>query len=363
MLLDAQCNQSVIVINGNPLDMRRSNLRLSTSKDTNGYKVCSQCKDNKPISEYWTKKGKHIPQCNICCRARYRERTKLLSARSETEIKDAQERYRQQYPTKKCRRCERLQPLDNFYTLRRAKSGYAELCKDCGDKLSNETSQGMNARLPSEITESLVSKACTRCQEVKAPRDFYPCASVRSGLSPNCKKCYAERNALNRARNAAVFAELKSGCCCGYDDPRALDFAHVSRDSKVKTISGKPINPSRLVGERLADELGFLRLLCRICHSYETMDENAELRSGSYSANRTRERSASFYELVNDEKEAIGENYFVFDFDHRPGEHKIDNVSNMIKGGYDEDALLAEIEKCDPRCKNCHLLITHERRE
>lgn len=44
-------------------------------------------------------------------------------------------------------------------------------------------------------------------------------------------------------------------------------------------------------------------------------------------------------------------------FDHRPGEEKIGNIATM----QGVDKILAEIEKCDVRCANCHAIKTHER--
>lgn len=47
------------------------------------------------------------------------------------------------------------------------------------------------------------------------------------------------------------------------------------------------------------------------------------------------------------------------DFDHRPGEEKIDCVSSLAWMGL--DAVLAEISKCDLVCANCHRLRTKVR--
>ncbi|MFJ4174828.1 hypothetical protein [Microbacterium sp. NPDC089696] len=51
----------------------------------------------------------------------------------------------------------------------------------------------------------------------------------------------------------------------------------------------------------------------------------------------------------------------VLDFDHRPGEHKRDAVMAMVRNGFSQAALLAEIAKCDVRCRNCHAIATYER--
>lgn len=48
-------------------------------------------------------------------------------------------------------------------------------------------------------------------------------------------------------------------------------------------------------------------------------------------------------------------------FDHRPGEVKKGNISNM-KSMYSVEALQAEMDKCDLVCANCHALRTEQRR-
>lgn len=52
------------------------------------------------------------------------------------------------------------------------------------------------------------------------------------------------------------------------------------------------------------------------------------------------------------------ENYAAFDWDHRPGEAKCFALSRCPR---DKVRVLAEIAKCDLRCKNCHAVITHRR--
>ena len=51
----------------------------------------------------------------------------------------------------------------------------------------------------------------------------------------------------------------------------------------------------------------------------------------------------------------------VYDFDHRPGVHKVAKVAQMRLGNM--AALVAEIEKCDVVCANCHRIRTASRRD
>jgi hypothetical protein len=51
----------------------------------------------------------------------------------------------------------------------------------------------------------------------------------------------------------------------------------------------------------------------------------------------------------------------VMDFDHRPGETKAFEISQML-GKVSMETLEAEIAKCDIVCANCHRIRTHRRK-
>lgn len=51
------------------------------------------------------------------------------------------------------------------------------------------------------------------------------------------------------------------------------------------------------------------------------------------------------------------------DFDHRPGETKIEPVSHMLSTSGSIPKMLAEIAKCDVVCANCHRMRTWLRKE
>lgn len=49
------------------------------------------------------------------------------------------------------------------------------------------------------------------------------------------------------------------------------------------------------------------------------------------------------------------------DFDHLPGRGKVSHISKLVSNA-GMDKILAEIEKCDVVCANCHRVRTAERR-
>lgn len=82
---------------------------------------------------------------------------------------------------------------------------------------------------------------------------------------------------------------------------------------------------------------------------------------------RDRERYFRFREIVRDAKNRpcadCGNLYHfcVMDFDHRPDEEKIREVSDL-KNFSSETKLREEIAKCDVVCANCHRIRTYKRR-
>jgi hypothetical protein len=53
--------------------------------------------------------------------------------------------------------------------------------------------------------------------------------------------------------------------------------------------------------------------------------------------------------------------WYVMEFDHRPGEVKVGEVTKMAKDAVAELRILAEIAKCDVVCSNCHKTRTYIR--
>jgi hypothetical protein len=53
-------------------------------------------------------------------------------------------------------------------------------------------------------------------------------------------------------------------------------------------------------------------------------------------------------------------NPIVLEFDHRDGTIKEADVCKLVRGGYTSERIMAEIEKCDVRCANCHRIRTHK---
>lgn len=51
----------------------------------------------------------------------------------------------------------------------------------------------------------------------------------------------------------------------------------------------------------------------------------------------------------------------VLEFDHLPGTEKINGVARVASSGASLNTLQKEVEKCEVRCRNCHMIKTYER--
>jgi len=52
---------------------------------------------------------------------------------------------------------------------------------------------------------------------------------------------------------------------------------------------------------------------------------------------------------------------YVMQFDHLPGFEKVASISNLVKNMASRVRILAEIEKCELVCANCHAMRTRAR--
>jgi len=109
---------------------------------------------------------------------------------------------------------------------------------------------------------------------------------------------------------------------------------------------------------------GTRRSECKMCQRKITAT-HYQKNKGRHYANNKKRREAN-RALVNAVKSNpcvdCGDifHYCQMHFDHRPGEEKLGNISDMIHAHYLKQAL-EEIKKCDLVCANCHSLRTWQR--
>jgi len=167
-----------------------------------------------------------------------------------------------------------------------------------------------------------------------------------------------------------VLREVPCADCGGRFAGHQMDFDH--RDPSQKKFdlcSGRALLKSR---EQLLEEAAKCDVVCANCHRLRTRRQHRRwlaTRTPSISTRIESQRQrwryhADLLDRMRSVPCADCGGIFAqcaMDFDHRDGTKKSRSVTRMITGRL--EPMLAEAEKCDIVCANCHRLRTFERRK
>jgi hypothetical protein len=227
-------------------------------------------------------------------------------------------------------------------------------------------------------------KTCSKCSELKDETAFSLEYGRRRAACKECRKAYLRGYYANNASyfeayrkaNAAAINKKSVACsqrskherytaiqelkskpcfaCGGVFSACAMDFDHRDPSTKVEQIS--TMVKTYVPWPRILEEIAKCDLLCACCHRLKTYGGSNVYRTRLYARN---------YEMVTRFKETTpcldcnrSFKACQMDFDHVRGV-KSGTVSQML--GLDTSVLLAEIEKCDLVCANCHRIRTYTR--
>lgn len=104
---------------------------------------------------------------------------------------------------------------------------------------------------------------------------------------------------------------------------------------------------------------------CRACS--KKVNKQSYQKDPSLYLKRTRTRDDRIASLINEKKNKPCHDCkhtfppCVMDFDHLNGDEKIGSIAEMRIHGYSMAKILAEIEKCEVICSNCHRIRTYNR--
>lgn len=337
-------------------------------------KTCTKCGKNKPTNKFETGRNK----CLACRGEEAKVRIKKRQERTQEERESLQ---KVKYPNgqKTCSICKQDKLLCEFIACSTNLDGLDPECKECHAKKYNKMTEILQNRTDLELANDIIhhygdvftaTKLCSKCGTVKSLDDFYIDRSTLNGVMPICIECSKEKQIekVNEIKEFQYLIKTQHSCAkCGLKDPRCLDFAHYRREDKARTCSGNPIQPCQLSIKRFTEELDKGRFLCHNCHRDETINEAH--RNPNYKPFNSLGKSA-----VNKEKLLRGrcldcglvvteDNYYRFDFDHRVPEDKVMKISRMVILRVDVAIIIREMDKCDLRCGNCHMIKTLEKSE
>ena len=189
---------------------------------------------------------------------------------------------------------------------------------------------------------------CRVCGKYKPEEDFYFKDKEHTKLDTRCKTCDAKNGSKSKhkryKKNREILYDIlsKSKCeNCGEDDPRTLEFHHVSGEKKFDICFGF-CSLKRL--DKILVEITKCSIVCANCHSHihnqPTSDSSDKRWIREYKKN-----------LVCEE---CGISHPALAFHHPDPSTKFMGINKMIKKGYAHKKVMAEISKCQVLCPNCH---------
>jgi hypothetical protein len=105
-----------------------------------------------------------------------------------------------------CSVCRTEKPLDQFYVRSNRPDGHTSQCKACDIKRVREKQAQYKAQPKPDISGTM--KTCPRCAKEKPITEFNQAKSTRSGVSTYCKPCAYELYDMRRRANLPQFAEI-----------------------------------------------------------------------------------------------------------------------------------------------------------
>lgn len=189
-------------------------------------------------------------------------------------------------------------------------------------------------------------KKCTQCEAQKPFGEFHKDAGKKDGRQTVCKECCLGQE--QEKRDFQFSKKLGQSCfSCGYNShPTALCWIHIDPSTRKFQVS----SPSNRSFESILKEIAKCNLECYNCYRF-----------------RTNKKDTDWSLVLAEFKQApcldcgLEYHHRSMEFDHRPGETKLSNVSKMRDSP--NEALLEEIAKCDLVCANCHQVRTYDRRK
>ena len=136
-------------------------------------KQCSRCKKVKSLDEFSrnkTKRDGRQSDCKSChVNLRIARRERYAGAEIPAE--------------KRCTRCKKIKPLDEFYRNKNNRYGRQSACKSCSKEQAVARRERLvGAEIPAE-------KHCPGCDQTLPADAFHRSSYDKDGLEPRCRQC------------------------------------------------------------------------------------------------------------------------------------------------------------------------------
>jgi len=256
---------------------------------------------------------------------------------------------------KTCTKCKTLKSLDEFVLDKRRADGRGSWCLGCSRTYSKALYQRSDQKAAKQqyyIENKTELNAQSRQRWVKNKVRYKVAADKWSEANRDSMLSYYR---LRGSEHRAALGVLKEGkpCldCGGLFPPFCMEYDHVRGEKRFAL--GKMAN-HRL--EAVLDEIAKCELVCCACHRVRT-----NIRKGPSSIPKVQEFRTWLNELKSAPCLDCGKTFHsvAMDFDH-VRDVKVLEISQMWSWG--RDRVLAEIDKCELVCANCHRVRTQSRR-
>jgi hypothetical protein len=255
------------------------------------------------------------------------------------------------------------------------------LCSGCGKLRENKKGESSGAW------------TCVDCYRAQAKRTPIPCVHCGLGFMPmrssakvcseQCRRAAIAASQVGRFESLAgetfgwwtVTAHIRAKNCavrcrCGFEtmvNSSALRFG--SAQSCRKCASKKRFE--EMSDERRAE----VEAHQRAAENRGRVHFNVKQKRAMYGVQRLKDVQKAWHRTRREERKKLLNQYkqapcmdcharfppICMDFDHRPDEDKVENVSKMVIHTMSFDVIADEIKKCDLVCSNCHRIRTHRR--
>jgi hypothetical protein len=190
-----------------------------------------------------------------------------------------------------------------------------------------------------------------------------------------CKSCKAKyaytydrlnKDKLRKSRKALIikhiailqeYLAMHPCSACGEANVVVLDYHHVDRSTKSFSISQVRGLTKKVTEEQLIAEIDKCIILCANCHIKHEHFLHANTRQRRMSPVRD-----EYIKSKDSRCEHCG-NMGSLEFHHKISSTKVMGIADMLATGASIEDFIAEMDKCELLCRNCHRILHHKERE
>jgi hypothetical protein len=180
---------------------------------------------------------------------------------------------------KRCNRCRRVRPADDFALHRQRPDGRQDECRDCGAERYRErqSKKGLSARARVKAQEGY--KYCPGCREISPLSNWHRNVSARDGYVSYCKDCRRRQGEADHLRRTfGLTIEERDSLYASQDGLCAIcrkrSIKHIDHDHPTGKVRGGLCGPCNMGLGQFEDEPQRLRAAAR----YLELHRNPTLR-------------------------------------------------------------------------------------